>query len=82
MRNILITISYDGTDFCGWQRQDDKDGGEANRTVQGEVEKRLKNCTNKKLLFMVQAEPIVAYMPLHRLQTFILQLILFQQKIL
>ena len=39
MRNILLTISYDGTDFCGWQRQDDKDGGEANRTVQGEVEK-------------------------------------------
>ena len=22
MRNILLTISYDGTDLCGWQRLD------------------------------------------------------------
>ena len=42
MRNILLTISYDGTDFCGWQRQDDAaTGGEAERTVQGEIEKAL-----------------------------------------
>ncbi len=35
MRNILLTIAYDGTNFCGWQRQ-------ANfRTVQGEVENAL-----------------------------------------
>ncbi len=36
--NILLTISYDGTDFCGWQRQDKSAGGKAVRTVQGEVE--------------------------------------------
>jgi len=42
MRNILLTISYDGTDFCGWQRQDNAaTGGEAERTVQGEIEKAL-----------------------------------------
>ncbi|WP_027400442.1 tRNA pseudouridine(38-40) synthase TruA [Anaerovorax odorimutans] len=35
MKNILITIEYDGTNFFGWQRQPDK------RTVQGEVEKAL-----------------------------------------
>lgn len=40
-RNILLTISYDGTDFCGWQRQDDVSGNEAERTVQGEIEKAL-----------------------------------------
>lgn len=40
-RNILLTVSYDGTDFCGWQRQDDKSGNEAERTVQGEIEKAL-----------------------------------------
>ncbi len=40
MRNILLKISYDGTDFCGWQRQD-KHGTEAERTVQGEIEKAL-----------------------------------------
>ena len=49
MRNILLTISYDGTDFCGWQRQDDKDGGEANRTVQGEVEKALEKLHKEKI---------------------------------
>ena len=41
MRNILLSVSYDGTDFCGWQRQDDINGGEAQRTVQGELEKAL-----------------------------------------
>ena len=39
MRNILLTISYDGTNFCGWQRQDQKTG--EMRTVQGEIEKAL-----------------------------------------
>ncbi len=41
MRNILLTVSYDGTDFCGWQRQDFADKGKAVRTVQGELEKAL-----------------------------------------
>ncbi|MCR4630019.1 MAG: tRNA pseudouridine synthase A, partial [Treponema sp.] len=44
MKNILLTVSYDGTDFCGWQRQDNapaQGGGEAFRTVQGELEKAL-----------------------------------------
>lgn len=35
MKNILLTIEYDGTNFSGWQRQPDK------RTVQGELEKVL-----------------------------------------
>ncbi|MCL2214463.1 MAG: tRNA pseudouridine(38-40) synthase TruA [Treponema sp.] len=34
-RNIKLTIAYDGTDFCGWQRQ------ENNRSVQEEIEKAL-----------------------------------------
>ena len=41
MRNILLTLSYDGTDFCGWQRQDKADQGNAVRTVQAEVEAAL-----------------------------------------
>ena len=32
MKNILLTIAYDGTGFCGWQKQP------AQRSVQGEVE--------------------------------------------
>ena len=31
-RNICLTLQYDGTDFCGWQRQDGL------RSVQGDVE--------------------------------------------
>ena len=50
MRNILLTISYDGTDFCGWQRQDDKSGGQAERTVQGELEKALEKLHKQKIL--------------------------------
>ena len=34
-RNIKLLIAYDGTDFCGWQRQ------ENTRTVQGVIEKAL-----------------------------------------
>lgn len=35
MKNIFMTIAYDGTDFHGWQRQPGK------RTVQGELERVL-----------------------------------------
>ena len=39
-KNILLTLSYDGTNFCGWQKQT-KEGAETFRTVQGELEKAL-----------------------------------------
>ena len=35
MKNVLLTITYDGTDFCGWQKQPGQ------RSVQGEVERVL-----------------------------------------
>ncbi|MCL1981511.1 MAG: tRNA pseudouridine(38-40) synthase TruA [Clostridiales bacterium] len=34
-KNILLTIEYDGTGFCGWQKQPGK------RSVQGEIERAL-----------------------------------------
>ncbi|MDR3276805.1 MAG: tRNA pseudouridine(38-40) synthase TruA [Treponema sp.] len=37
LRNIRLLISYDGTDFAGWQRQD----GQGVRTVQAEIEAAL-----------------------------------------
>jgi tRNA pseudouridine38-40 synthase len=49
MRNILLTVSYDGTDFCGWQRQDDKNGGQTDRTVQGEIETALEKLCGQKI---------------------------------
>ncbi|GMO46590.1 MAG: tRNA pseudouridine(38-40) synthase TruA [Termitinemataceae bacterium] len=35
MKNIKITVAYDGTDFCGWQRQPNV------RTVAGDIEAAL-----------------------------------------
>ncbi|MDR0322773.1 MAG: tRNA pseudouridine(38-40) synthase TruA [Treponema sp.] len=42
-RNIKLTVAYDGTDFCGWQRQD----GE--RTVQGVIEEALEKMHEKHI---------------------------------
>ena len=42
MRNIALTLSYDGTDFSGWQSQ------HGMRTVQGEIEKALEKIHKEK----------------------------------
>jgi len=55
MRNIRITIEYDGTRFCGWQRQDAPipqgygAGRKRFRTVQEEIEKAAKKLFGKKI---------------------------------
>jgi tRNA pseudouridine38-40 synthase len=46
MRVIRLTLAYDGTDFCGWQRQP------RSRTVQGEVERSLAKLTGKRVPIM------------------------------
>jgi tRNA pseudouridine38-40 synthase len=43
MRNIKLTLAYDGTDFCGWQIQPDV------RTVQGELERALLATTGEAI---------------------------------
>ncbi|MDR2618900.1 MAG: tRNA pseudouridine(38-40) synthase TruA [Treponema sp.] len=43
LRNIRLLISYDGTDFSGWQRQ------AGNRTVQGEIEAALEKLHSEKV---------------------------------
>lgn len=44
-RNIKLIVAYDGTDFCGWQRQD----GEKTRTVQGVIENALEKMHGKQV---------------------------------
>jgi tRNA pseudouridine38-40 synthase len=43
MRNIRLTIAYDGTDFHGWQLQPDKP------TIQGEIERHLATIHNQPI---------------------------------
>ncbi len=45
MRNIALTISYDGSNFIGWQKQPDSEG----RTVQTELEKALSKLHKKTI---------------------------------
>ena len=44
LKNIKLTISYDGTDYSGWQRQKNK------KTIQGILEDTLRKVTNEKTL--------------------------------
>ncbi len=43
MRNIKLTLEYDGTDFVGWQLQDN------GRSVQGELERALRQMTQEEV---------------------------------
>lgn len=43
MRNIKLTIEYDGKDFNGWQKQPNK------LNIQGEIEKAIYNITKEKV---------------------------------
>ena len=63
LRNIKLTISYDGTEFSGWQRQ------LHDPTIQGEIEHRLTLMTGEKISLQgagrtdagVHAEGMVAH---------------------
>lgn len=43
MRNIKLTIEYDGKDFNGWQKQPNK------LNIQGEIEKAIERITGEKV---------------------------------
>ena len=52
MRNIKLTIMYDGKDFNGWQKQPNK------LNIQGTIEKVISEMTGeemKKMLFQIQS---------------------------
>ena len=43
MRNIRLTIEYDGKKFGGWQKQKDK------LNIQGEIENAIQELTGEKV---------------------------------
>ena len=52
MRNIKLTIAYDGSKYAGWQIQEKSSGVlrlSSPRTIQGEVEKALRKIFRKKI---------------------------------
>lgn len=44
MRRIMLRVAYDGTDFCGWQIQNEK------RTVEGELNTAINKLTGEDIL--------------------------------
>jgi tRNA pseudouridine38-40 synthase len=47
MKNIRLDVEYDGTDYCGWQRQ-----SEGIPTVQGELERVLSRILQERIVLM------------------------------
>lgn len=43
MKNIKLTIEYDGKDFNGWQKQPNK------LNIQGEIERAIEEITKEKV---------------------------------
>lgn len=43
MKNVRLTIEYDGKDFNGWQKQPDK------LNIQGEIERAIEEITKEKV---------------------------------
>ncbi len=43
MKNIRLTIEYDGKDFNGWQKQPNK------LNIQGEIERAIKEITKEEV---------------------------------
>ena len=43
MRNIKLTIEYDGREYHGWQKQPNK------LNIQGEIERAIENITGEKV---------------------------------
>ena len=46
MKNIKLTIEYDGKDFNGWQKQPNK------LNIQGEIERAIKEVTGEDVDLM------------------------------
>ena len=46
MRNIKLTIEYDGKEFNGWQKQPNK------LNIQGNIEKAIESITKEKVELM------------------------------
>ena len=43
MRNLKLTIQYDGTKYCGWQKQPNSPG------IQGTIEYAIYEITKEKI---------------------------------
>ena len=49
MRNVKLTISYDGTNYCGWQKQKGEFRGVKKGTIQGTIEETLRKLLQEEI---------------------------------
>lgn len=57
MKNIKLIIEYDGTNYYGWQKQNDK------VTIQGTLEEAVRNLTNEENEILGGSRTVLEYMP-------------------
>ena len=60
MRNIKLTIEYDGKDFNGWQKQPNK------LNIQGTIEQAIKSITGEDVELNLLEEQMQEYMLLDK----------------
>ena len=65
MKNIKITVEYDGTNYFGWQIQPNVP------TIQGKIEKAIFDLTGRKRRLTVAAGQTAVSMPLTIFLTFL-----------
>ena len=68
MRNIKLVLEYDGRRYNGWQRQTT-----IKSTVQGRIEHVLQLMTGEKIELHGSGRTDTGFMPLVKLQIFILK---------
>lgn len=56
MRNIKLTIEFDGSEFCGWQKQP------KGRTVQKVIEEAIFKATGEEIIIMEVQELTQGFM--------------------
>lgn len=75
MRNIKVTVEYDGTDYHGWQRQKN-----TSETVQEKLEEALTIINKKTVEVQGPAGPMPEYMLQARWPIFLLMYLSLQRR--
>ena len=56
-KRVMLIVAYDGTNYCGWQIQPN------GNTIEGELNRALSELLGEKIIAVVQAGQMQAYIP-------------------